>query len=100
VRGDLYSLGCTWYFLLSGRVPFPAASPVATLLRHLTDEPEPLRGVPPAVTAVLGRLMAKRPESRYRAAAELAAVLEGLLPSLAGVSEGRTRPCVPTAACH
>jgi serine/threonine-protein kinase len=100
VRGDLYSLGCTWYFLLSGRVPFPAASPEATLLRHLRDEPEPLRGVPPAVTAVLGRLMAKRPEARYRAAAELAGVLEGLPPSLASVPEGRTRPGLPAAACH
>jgi serine/threonine-protein kinase len=52
---------------------------VDKLLRHLREEPAPLEaarpGVPPAVAAVVRRLMAKHPDARYRTPAEAAAAL-------------------------
>jgi WD40 repeat protein/tRNA A-37 threonylcarbamoyl transferase component Bud32 len=82
IRADLYSLGCTFYYLLSGRVPFPGGTLTEKLLQHQLDEPEPLErlrpGVAPAVVAVVRRLMAKRPADRYQTPAELTAGLDAV----------------------
>jgi serine/threonine-protein kinase len=81
-RADLYSLGCTLYHLLTGRVPFPGGEALGKLLKHRLEEPEPVEqlrpDVPPAVAAVVRRLMAKRPEDRYQTPAEVAEVLAAL----------------------
>jgi serine/threonine-protein kinase len=78
-RSDLYSLGCTFFHLLSGRVPFVGETALEKLVRHATEDAplvERLRPeVPPAVAAVVRRLMAKRPEDRFATAAEVAAAL-------------------------
>jgi serine/threonine protein kinase len=79
IRADLYSLGCTLYYLLSGQVPFPGGSLLQKLRRHQSEEPMPIEylrpDVPAAVAAVVRTLMAKRPEDRYQTPAELAAAL-------------------------
>jgi formylglycine-generating enzyme required for sulfatase activity/tRNA A-37 threonylcarbamoyl transferase component Bud32 len=79
IRSDLYSLGCTLYYLLSGRVPFPHGTVTEKMLQHNMDEPTPLEqlrpDVPAGVAAVVRRLMAKRPQDRYQTPAELAAAL-------------------------
>jgi WD40 repeat protein/serine/threonine protein kinase len=79
ICSDLYSLGCTLYFLLSGQVPFPGNSLGEKIARHLSQEPprvDRLRPeVPASVVAVVNTLLAKRPEQRYQTPAELAAVL-------------------------
>jgi serine/threonine protein kinase len=79
IRSDLYSLGCTLYYLLTARVPFPGGSTLEKLIRHSTEEAEPVErlrpGVPPGVAAVVRRLMAKDPAARYQTPAELAAAL-------------------------
>ena len=79
VRADLYSLGCTLYFLLTGRVPFPGGTAMEKLVKHQSKEPEPVErvrpGVPAAVAAVVRKLMAKRPEERYQTPAEAASAL-------------------------
>jgi hypothetical protein len=81
-RADLYSLGCTFYYLLTAQVPFPGGSMGEKLLKHQMHVPtsvEQLRPeVPPAVVAIVNRLMAKRPDERFQTAAELAAALESL----------------------
>jgi serine/threonine protein kinase len=78
-RSDLYSLGCTLYFLLMGSVPFPEESPAAKLAAHQSAEPVPvesIRGdVPPELRSILRRLLAKDPGQRFASAAELAATL-------------------------
>jgi serine/threonine-protein kinase len=79
IRADLYSLGATFYYLLTGNVPFPGGTPLEKLVRHRSDEPTPVErlrpDVPADVAAVIRRLLAKRPEDRYQTPAELVAVL-------------------------
>jgi serine/threonine-protein kinase len=78
-RADLYALGCTLFFLLRGRPPFPDGSPIDKLLRHQLDPPPDLRAlrpdVPPGVVAVVDRLMKKNPAERYQSATEVANAL-------------------------
>ncbi|HZT79199.1 MAG TPA: serine/threonine-protein kinase, partial [Gemmataceae bacterium] len=82
IRSDLYSLGCTLYYLLTGQVPFPGGTTMEKLIRHGTEHPEPVEAlrpeVSPAVAAVVRRLMAKSPEARYQTPAEAAAALAPL----------------------
>jgi serine/threonine-protein kinase len=79
VRSDLYSLGCTLYFLLAGRVPFPGGTMTEKLIHHQFDPPAPLLQLrpdtPPPVVAIVQKLMAKDPADRYQSASELAGVL-------------------------
>jgi serine/threonine-protein kinase len=83
VRGDLYSLGCTGYYLLTGRVPFPGGSLVQKLERHRTAEPRPLQelrpDIPAAVAAIIHKLMAKHPRDRYQTPEDLVKALNVVL---------------------
>jgi serine/threonine protein kinase len=77
VRADIYALGCTFYFLLQGEVPFPGGTATEKMLRH-SREPVPVptrEGVPAEVLAVLARMTGKKPEQRYQTPAEVAAAL-------------------------
>jgi tRNA A-37 threonylcarbamoyl transferase component Bud32 len=78
-RSDLYSLGCTFYFLLSGNAPFAHATGLDKISAHLQKTPEPLprlREAPPGLAAVLDRMLAKDPARRYQTAREVADALE------------------------
>jgi serine/threonine protein kinase len=79
IRSDLYSLGCTFYYLLTGRVPFAGGTTLEKLVRHSTETPvavEQLRpDVSPPVAAIVRRLMAKDPRQRFQTPAELVAAL-------------------------
>jgi len=70
IRSDLYSLGCTFYFLLTGQVPYPGGSWTEKLLRHHLDpltSPEILRPeIPLPVVAILQKLIAKDPAKRFQ----------------------------------
>lgn len=80
IRSDLYSLGCTFYYLLTGTVPFPNGTPVEKLVRHTMEEPTPVGelspAVPPEVAGIVRKLMAKKAEDRYQTPAEAVAALE------------------------
>ena len=102
-RADIYSLGCTLYYLLAGNPPFPEGTASEKLCRHAAEEPYPLcaelTDVPEALAAVVNRMMAKKPEDRYQSAAEVAAFLDEwgrilILPS----ENGRTGVLPDTAA--
>jgi serine/threonine protein kinase len=82
VRADLYSLGCTLYHLLTGRVPFPGLPMMDVVRSHLGERPAPVErlrpDVPAGVVDVLTRLLAKRPEDRFQSPAELALALSAV----------------------
>jgi CheY-like chemotaxis protein/tRNA A-37 threonylcarbamoyl transferase component Bud32 len=82
IRADLYSLGCTFFHLLSGQVPFPQTAILDKVLGHGYSEPTPLvqlrPEVPPEVAGLVSRLMAKKPVDRFQTPAELVSALSGL----------------------
>jgi serine/threonine-protein kinase len=79
IRADLYSLGCTFYYVLLGWPPFPGGASIEKLVRHQTETPKAVEQIRPEVPAVVGgiirKLLAKRPEERYQSPGEVAAAL-------------------------
>jgi eukaryotic-like serine/threonine-protein kinase len=73
-RTDVYGLGATAYYVLAGRPPFVADTPIAVGFAQVNDAPTPLRQlrpeVPPKLEEVVLRALEKDPLSRYRDAAE------------------------------
>lgn len=80
IRCDLYSLGCTFSFLLTGQVPYPGGSWSEKLIRHHYDPAVPVcqmrPDVPPEVVEIVGRLMAKDPVDRFSTPGEVAAAIQ------------------------
>ena len=80
IRCDLYSLGCTFSFLLTGQVPYPGGSWSEKLIRHHYDPAVPVcqmrPDVPAPIAAVVGRLMAKDPGDRFTTPGEVTAAIE------------------------
>ena len=79
VRADIYSLGGTLYFMLTGHTPFPDGTIAAKLVAHQTREPRPVdevrSDVPPGILAVLRKMMAKEAADRYQEPMEVAEAL-------------------------
>ncbi len=81
-RSDLYSLGLVAYEMLAGRPVIEAESAATILVKHLTEEPTPLRtlstDVPDELDAVIARALRKKPDERAPRGRAMAAALEGL----------------------
>ena len=79
IRSDIYSLGCTLYFLLSGVPPFYKGSLAERLLAHQTQTPTPISiprpEIPKELAQIVTKMLAKRPEHRYQAPGEVADAL-------------------------
>lgn len=84
VRSDLYSLGCTFYFLLAGHAPYEHLPVmVDKLYAQCEDSPTPIDivrpDVPPVIAAIIRRLMSKRRRDRFQSPAELVICLQEFL---------------------
>jgi serine/threonine-protein kinase len=77
-RSDLFTLGSTLHFLLSGQPPFPGGSIADKIGRQLHEAVAPVEGMPPALAVLMRKLMARCPENRFQTAAEVAKALAGL----------------------
>jgi serine/threonine-protein kinase len=100
VRSDLYSLGCTLFFMLAGRAPFAEGTMVQKLLQHQQDAPPSITAIRPDVperlATILARLMEKDPHDRYQRPAVLVADLVACAEEngIELASAGRAMPAV------
>jgi serine/threonine-protein kinase len=109
VRTDIYSLGATFYHMLTGEVPFRGETVNDILMAHINDslpavqEIEP--DVPDGVVFIVERMMARRPEDRYPQARSLIGDLEkakapGPSAALEHIAEGRSSVAAATPAAR
>jgi hypothetical protein len=95
-RSDLYSLGCTFYYLLTGKAPFADRIGLDKLMAHARDAAPLLReqrpDVPAAMAEIVHRLLAKKPEDRYGSAQVLIEALDNALTEGKVAEEAPPRP--------
>jgi serine/threonine protein kinase len=84
IRADIYSLGATFYFLLTGRPPFPEGKAAQKLIWHQLKEPTPVcelrPEVPKGLSEIVSRMMAKKPQDRFLTPSDVMAALEPWAP--------------------
>ena len=94
IRADVYSLGCTLFYLLTGQSPYPGGTLAQKLMRHQQAPLPSLQqfrtDVPPDLEPILGRMLAKQPPQRYQTPAELAIHLTALLAGNVSVADSVT----------
>ncbi len=101
IRADVYSLGCTFYYLLTGKPPFADGTVLDKIIRHQTDKPprvqevrrpllagidlteadEAFFRVPAAVQDILDKMLAKNPDDRFETPVRLPKTWQTCLPS-------------------
>ena len=79
-RADIYSLGCTFYFLLTGHPPYPQGTTLQKLALHTGSNPEPVTNlrpeIPQQVASIVHRMMARNPNDRFQTPIDLVSAIE------------------------
>ncbi len=92
-RADLYALGVLLYEAVTGRLPFTGDDPLNVIAQHLSAQPVPPRelrpDLPPALEAIILRLLAKNPDDRFATAHEVKVALAAI------PTDGRPYPAPP-----
>ena len=112
-RADIYSLGLTFYYLLTGHRPFPKPTIMEVLMAHRTEKPEPISkfrpDMPLDLEAIIDKMTAKSPQQRYQTAKEVAEKLRKWLAEsgsartysrISALMAEATRAKQPSAARH
>lgn len=82
-RADIYSLGCTCYFLLTGHPPYPDGTAVQKLMSHSEMSPSPITNkrpdVPAEIVELTGRMMERIPDDRFQTPRDIAKAVDGFM---------------------
>jgi serine/threonine protein kinase/uncharacterized protein YkwD len=102
IRADIYSLGCTLYYLLTGQPPHTGGSVTAILVAHRTEEPRPLNlfrsDLPTSLAVIVRKMMAKELSQRYQTPAEVVQALALAGKQAAQMTPPKPSPPVPAPA--
>ncbi len=91
IRADIYSLGCTLYYILTAQTPFAGGSSLEKAMAHLQSRPRPMDSVrddiPPDLKAIVERMMARNPADRFQTPAEVAQALSPFIKAARAAAE-------------